>query len=227
MTLDPRVSLLALALFFLLILLSPNLGIQLAFILFFISCYLHLTSLRQTVKICVFLLFPTVMILALNWFFVSQEFHHLWLMILRFWGLTWLFNWFLKQVGPDDLARALWAFHVPYSVAWQVSLAYRFLPMFQEESQRIYQIQVSRGIPLDGNFFQKMRYIPSLSIPLLVMTQDKAELFAEALYARNWNIRTPKTVLYPLEMHLRDWLLLGGVLAISIETVKLIINIIR
>jgi energy-coupling factor transport system permease protein len=137
-------------------------------------------------------------------------------MVLRFWGLTWLFNWFLKHVGPDDLARALWAFHIPYSVAWQVSLAYRFLPMFQEESQRIYHIQVSRGIPLDGNFFQKMRYIPSLSIPLLVMTQDKAELFAEALYARNWNIRTSKTVLYPLEMHLRDWSLLGGVLAMPI-----------
>lgn len=212
MPLDPRVSLIGLAFFFLLILLSPNLMIQFVFILFLMYYYLRITSLRQTVRVWILLLIPTFLIFTLNWFFVSQESHHLWLMIFRFWGLTWLFNWFLKQVGPDDLASALWSFHVPYGVAWQVSLAYRFLPMFQEESQRIYQIQISRGIPLDGGILQKMRYLPSLSIPLLVMTQDKAALFAEALYARNWNIRTSKTVLSPLKMQIRDWILLGGVL---------------
>ncbi len=210
MKLDPRVSLVGLVIFFLLILLSPYLLIQLGFILLFVYSYFRLTSLRQSARIWIFLIVPTVLIFALNWLFVSQEFHHLWLMLLRFWGLTWLFNWFLKQVSPDDLARALWAFHVPYSLAWQVSLSYRFLPMFQEETQRIYQLQISRGIPLDGGIFQKMRYLPSLSIPLLVMTQDKAALFAEALYARNWNTRIPKTVLHPLKMRFHDWVIVVG-----------------
>ncbi len=210
---DPRVSLIGLVTFFFTILVSPHLLFQLVFILLFIYWYFRLTSFRQILRIWILLFVPTVLIFVLNWFFISQEFQHLWLMIFRFWGLSWLFNWFLKQVDPDDLARALWAFRVPYSLAWQVSLAYRFLPMFQEESQRIYQLQVSRGIPLDGGIFQKMRYLSSLSIPLLVMTQDKAALFAEALYARNWSIRTPKTILYPLKMEIGDWILLGGVLS--------------
>jgi len=156
----------------------------------------------------VFLVVPTFLIIVLNWFFVSKEFFHLGLMVLRFWGLSWLFNWFLKQVEPDDLAKALWAFHFPYRIAWQISLAYRFLPMFQEESQRIYQIQISRGIPLDRGVLLKLRYLSSISIPLLVMTQDKADLFAEALFARNWNSKTPKTVLNPPKMHSKDWFLL-------------------
>jgi energy-coupling factor transport system permease protein len=174
---------------------------------------LNLTSTRQLAKIIVFLVIPTILIIILNWIFVSKELFHIGLMVLRFWGLSWLFNWFLKQVEPDDLAKALWAFHFPYRIAWQISLAYRFLPMFQEESQRIYQIQISRGIPLDRGLLLRLRYLSSISVPLLVMTQDKANLFAEALFARNWNSKTPKSILNPLKMHLRDWFLLSIVLS--------------
>lgn len=205
MKLDPRVSLLTLVLFFLIILFTSNFLFLILIILCFFLFYLRLTSLPQSIRISLFLVIPTFFIITLNWFFVSKEFYHISLMVLRFLGLTWLFNWFLKQMTPDDLAKALWSFHVPYRIAWQISLAYRFLPMFQEESRRIYEIQISRGIPLDGGLLNKLRYLPSMSIPLLVMTQDKAYLFAEALYARNWNSKTPKTVLNPLKMTKFDW----------------------
>jgi energy-coupling factor transporter transmembrane protein EcfT len=188
---------------------SSNFLFLILIILCFFFFYLRLTSLHQTVKISLFLVIPTLFIIVLNWIFVSKELHHISLMVLRFLGLTWLFNWFLKQMNPDDLAKALWSLHVPYRIAWQVSLAYRFLPMFQDESRRIYEIQISRGIPLDGGLFKKLRYLPSMSIPLLVMTQDKAFLFAEALFARNCNSKTPKTVLNPLKMTKRDWFAFG------------------
>ncbi|MFX0170781.1 MAG: energy-coupling factor transporter transmembrane component T [Candidatus Hodarchaeota archaeon] len=213
MNLDPRVSLITLGVFFFLVLLSSNLIIQLSIILLLGFCYWNLTSTRQLVKIMVFLVVPTIFIIILNWIFVSKELFHIVLMVLRFWGLSWLFNWFLKQVEPDELAKALWAFHFPYRIAWQISLAYRFIPMFQEESQRIYQIQISRGIPLDRGILLRLRYLSSISIPLLVMTQDKANLFAEALFARNWNSKTPKSLLNPLKMHSMDWFLLSIVLS--------------
>jgi energy-coupling factor transport system permease protein len=171
------------------------------------------------VKIWVLITIPTIFIFILNWFFVSHDIDHLLLMVLRFWGMTWLFNWFLTQVEPDDLAKALWALHIPYNFAWQISLAYRFIPMFQEESQNIYNIQISRGIPLDGNIIAKLKYLPSMSVPLIVMTQDKANLFSEALFARNWNIKSPKTVLDPLEMQAKDWLFLGIIFCIGITQV--------
>ncbi|MFX0185297.1 MAG: hypothetical protein ACFE95_19620, partial [Candidatus Hodarchaeota archaeon] len=98
MDLDPRVSLLTLAVFFLIILFSSNLIIQLSIIFLFVFCYFSLTSIRQVAKISAFLVIPTILIVVLNWIFVSKEFFHLGLMVLRFWGLTWLFNWFLKQV---------------------------------------------------------------------------------------------------------------------------------
>ncbi len=209
MLIDPRVSLFTLLSFFILILLSPNLIFQSVLVVLFIFLYSYLTSIRQMAKIWMLITIPTVFILILNWYFVSQDIDHLLLMVIRFWGMTWLFNWFLKQVEPDDLAKALWALRVPYNFAWQISLAYRFIPMFQEESQNIYNIQISRGIPLDGNIIIKLKYLPSMSVPLLVMTQDKANLFAEALFARNWNTKSTKTILNPLKMKLYDWILLG------------------
>ncbi|MHA2307516.1 MAG: energy-coupling factor transporter transmembrane component T, partial [Candidatus Hodarchaeales archaeon] len=216
MLIDPRVSLFTLLSFFILILLSPNLIFQIIIVGLFLLWYSNLTSIRQMAKIWVLITIPTFFILILNWVFVSQVIDHLLLMVLRFWGMTWLFNWFLKQVEPDDLAKALWALHIPYNFAWQISLAYRFIPMFQEETQNIYNMQISRGIPLDGKIIVKLKYLPSVSVPLIVMTQDKATLFSEALFARNWNIKSPKTVLDPLEMQAKDWLLLGIIFCIVI-----------
>ena len=216
MRIDPRISIFILLSFFLVILATYNLFFLLGIICLFIVWYLTLTSFRYTFKILLFLIFPTIIIIILNWIFVSSQLQHILTMVLRFWSLSWLFNWFLKEVDPEDLAKALWAIYVPYRVAWQISLAYRYLPLFQEESQRIYQSQISRGIPLDGGFVQKLRNLQSLSVPLLVMTQEKAYLLSEALFARNWNIQTPKTVLNPLKMTGRDWVVFFAVVSIGI-----------
>ena len=69
MDLDPRVSLIALVVFFFLILLSSNFLIQLGIILLLGFCYLNLTSTRQLAKIMVFLVIPTILIIILNWIF--------------------------------------------------------------------------------------------------------------------------------------------------------------
>ncbi|MHA1215575.1 MAG: energy-coupling factor transporter transmembrane component T [Candidatus Hodarchaeales archaeon] len=208
MNLDPRVSIIALVSGFVAILISSNLLFQILIVIILIVLSILDKGFIKSFKIIFLLVIPSLILVILDFFTLSSDLSHLLLMIGRFWGLSWLFNWFLSNVDPTSLAKALRSFHVPYHYAWQISLAYRFLPLFQRESERIYQAQISRGIPLDGNFIQKVRYLPSLSIPLLVMTQDKAELFAEALFSRNWNPTTPKTVLNPLSMKTYDWVIL-------------------
>ena len=219
MEIDPRVSLISLGVLFFLLIISNSLPFLFGIFLLFSLLVAWISSVRRLFRIGSILLIPTVMIIGLNWFFVSQEGSYLILTTLRFWSLSLVFNWYLIQVTPDDLAQALWSLHVPYQVAWQISLAYRYLPMFQNESQRIYQSQVARGIPIDQSFKQKLLFLPSLTIPLLVMTQEKAMLFAEALYARNWSAHTAKTVIHPLHLTARDWgILFLLTCAILVET---------
>ena len=205
MRIDPRVSLISLGTLFLLLIISNSSIFLFCVFLLFSLLVTWISSVHRLIRMYFLLLIPTIMIIGLNWFFVSQEGNYLILTTLRFWSLSLVFNWYLIQTTPDDLAQALWSLHIPYKVAWQISLAYRYLPMFQNESRRIYQSQVARGIPIDQSYKQKLLFIPSLTIPLLVMTQEKAMLFAEALYARNWSGQTAKTVIHPLHLGKRDW----------------------
>ncbi|MFW9779943.1 MAG: energy-coupling factor transporter transmembrane component T [Candidatus Heimdallarchaeota archaeon] len=216
MSLDPRISLIFLLVYFTVTLLSPSHVAVIFITLIFIIWYARISTFRRVMKAGIFLLVPTLFIGFLNLFFVTTEFDFVALMVLRFWGLSWLFNWFLHQVTPDDLAQALWAFHVPYRFAWQISLAYRFLPMFREETQGIYQTQISRGIPLDGKIYQKLKTLPAIVIPVFVMTQDRAAQFSTALFARNWDSRRAKTSLYPLKMGNQDWIMLIAGLGIAL-----------
>ena len=205
MKIDPRVSLISLGTLFLLLIISNSSIFLFCMFLLFSLLVTWISSIHRLIRMYFLLLIPTIMIIGLNWFFVSQEGNYLILTTLRFWSLSVVFNWYLIQTTTDDLAQALWSLHIPYKVAWQISLAYRYLPMFQNESRRIYQSQVARGIPIDQSYRKKLLFIPSLTIPLLVMTQEKAMLFAEALYARNWSGQTTKTVIHPLHLTARDW----------------------
>ena len=208
MKIDPRVSLFSLISFFFLLILSNSIVFLLGSLILFIVLIIQISSLKRLIRFWTILLIPTLVIIGLNWFFVTHDFNYHIITILRFWSLSWVFNWYLLQTTPDDLAQALWSLYVPYKVAWQISLAYRYLPMFQQESQRIYQSQVARGIPIDQSYRKKLQFLPSLAVPLLVLTQDKAMLFAEALYARHWNFDAQKSMIYPLYLKKADLIIL-------------------
>ncbi len=216
MKLDPRVAIFYLITVIFLIFIETRINWLMFITLVFFFFYLHQASYQKVGQIAFLLLIPSILIVVLNALFVSQDAIFISIMLIRFWGLAWLFNWFLIIVDPDLLTQALIAFKIPYKYAWQVSLAYRFLPMFQEESQQLYNAQVSRGVPLDRGFFTRLRFISSLIIPLLVMSQDKSNRFAEALLARDWDPDSPNTFIFPLKMQFIDFFFFITLICISI-----------
>ena len=213
---DPRVAILYLISIICLIFIETQIYWLILITLIFFFFYLFQASLQRVARIVLLLTIPSILIVVLNVLFVSQNPAFILIMLMRFWGVTWVFNWFLQVVDPDLLTQALISFKIPYKYAWQVSLAYRFLPMFQEESQGLYNAQVSRGVPLDRGILNRLRFISSLIIPLVVMSQDKSNRFAEALLARDWDPDSPKTFLFPLKMHLIDYLSIIILICLSI-----------
>ncbi|NHJ03150.1 MAG: energy-coupling factor transporter transmembrane protein EcfT [Candidatus Heimdallarchaeota archaeon] len=218
---DPRVAILHLIGFFIIIFLETRIGWLTFIMLMFLVFYLTEASYRKVLYVTLLLLIPSVIILILNILFVSQDSDYLIVILIRFWGLAWLFNWFLYAVDPDLLTQALVSYKIPYKYAWQVSLAYRFLPMFQEESLQLYNAQISRGIPLDRGMISRLRFISSIIIPLVVMSQDKSNRFAEALTARDWDPDSPKAFLNPLKMEKNDWLWISSTIIIFLMIILL------
>ena len=136
-------------------------------------------------------------------------------MVFRYYLYSILFTWFFLTVTPEDLAQALVQLGIPYRWAWQLSATYQFVYHLQREVKQIYEAQIARGIPLDGNLFQKLKYIPSIIVPLTIKTQQSQELLFQALLLRAWNPYSPKSFLYPLTFSKVDyvvWVVLPTIL---------------
>ncbi|MFX1535265.1 MAG: energy-coupling factor transporter transmembrane component T family protein [Promethearchaeota archaeon] len=139
------------------------------------------------------------------------------IMVLRFIIIFTDFFVFSLSVPPDTLSRALTGLGIPYSFSWKIATAYRFIPLFTQESQRIVEAQLARGIPLDGSLKERLRLLPTIIIPLFTSTLIKADKLAEALIARAWNPRGKRTAMIPLKITLKDCFCIMLILFLGVE----------
>ncbi len=104
---------------------------------------------------------------------------------------------FLKTTSLDDLQALLLKLRFPYFFVLTLGFAIRFVPTLAEESQRIREAQMARGLELErGNVLRRFwNSIIPMIMPLMVGALRKSLLFAEALEAR-------ATFVYPRRTHL-------------------------
>lgn len=205
---DPRLSLLYLFVLMFFILADTNFLFILIINLLFILWFTAISGYKKTLLTVQILIFPIIVIGLLQFFILNSSMEWIILTLLKFIGISFLFNWYLSVVSPDDLTKTLSSFHIPYRYAWQLSTSYRFLPYFVNETKRIYEAQISRGIPLDQGLLIRIKKIPTILIPLLSSTQNHANQFSELLYARNWDPYRKYNPIHPLKWKLTDWILL-------------------
>jgi energy-coupling factor transporter transmembrane protein EcfT len=98
-----------------------------------------------------------------------------------------LFSWFYLGVSPHDLTRALVWYKIPYPWAWTLSSSFRFIDLYIRETRDIYIAQLLRQIPLDGSLPNRLKFLPSVILPLIIRTQIRTNQLTEALYIRGWN----------------------------------------
>ncbi|MHA2494378.1 MAG: energy-coupling factor transporter transmembrane component T [Candidatus Hodarchaeales archaeon] len=142
--------------------------------------------------------------------------------VIRIFSFFTLFFLFSSSVEPDMLAQALVSLKVPYSFSWQLATAYRFIPVFEAESRRIVEAQLSRGAPLDHRLIPRLRSSIALVIPFLTGTLTKSDQLAEALVTRAWNPHAPRTNLFPLQFSACDYI---AVLILSALVVVIFVSV--
>jgi len=133
------------------------------------------------------------------------------------------FNLLFQTIDPDDLAQAFQKLGAPYSFAWTLSTAYRFVPILAGETQTIREAQLSRGLQIDkGNFLTRLKKTLPLLIPLFASTLRRAQELAEAMEARAWNPEMKRTYFYEVVMSRVDIVLTG--VSLLILTLALLFN---
>jgi len=137
-------------------------------------------------------------------------------MSVRLFTLISAFSLFFLTVHPDDFSQGLIQMKIPFSFAFALSLAIRFVPTLGQEAQNVREAQMVRGLELQkGNIIKKIKNFIPIIIPLIVLSIQRALVVAESLESRAFGAVKKRTYLYPLKLKISDYfiiLLLTGLL---------------
>lgn len=93
-----------------------------------------------------------------------------------------------------------------HDFALMMSLALRFIPILMEEADKIIKAQSSRGADFEeGPFFDRMKNMVAILIPLLVSATRRANDLALAMDSRCYNGGTGRSKMKPLKYENRDY----------------------
>ncbi|MFX1295834.1 MAG: energy-coupling factor transporter transmembrane component T family protein [Promethearchaeota archaeon] len=159
-----------------------------------------LTTLRS-------LTFLAIFIIVIDTLFISFSLGVS--MTIRLFVLISAFSLFFLTVHPDDLSQSLIQMKVPFSIAFALSLAVRFVPTLAQEAQKIREAQMTRGLELQkGNIIQKVKNFIPIIIPLIILSIQRAMIVAESLESRAFGAKKQRTYLYPLKMKYKDYIII-------------------
>lgn len=119
-----------------------------------------------------------------------------------------------------DFVLGLVQWKVPYELAFMVSIAMRFLPLFREELVNVLTAIQLRGVELKKvPWGQKIAMYRRLIFPVVYRTMLKAEQLAIAMEARGFRAYPRRTYLRRLDFQRADYIVMPVCLVITIMLV--------
>lgn len=108
--------------------------------------------------------------------------------------------------GMERLFKPLEKIRFPaHEMAMMMSIALRFVPTLADETDKIMKAQSSRGADYDtGNIWQRAKGMVSMLVPLFVSSFKRADDLALAMEARCYKGGEGRTKLHPLVFARRD-----------------------
>lgn len=128
------------------------------------------------------------------------------LIVLRLLAATLPLALMLSLTKISDLTAAFVdGFGMPYSYAFALTTALRFIPVFTNEMQDIMAAQTARGAAFDTkNPFKKMALVLPLCVPLLISSVKRSDNAAISAELRGFSLRRPGQSFRQLAFHRRD-----------------------
>ncbi len=117
-----------------------------------------------------------------------------------------------STTSPTDLVRAFQAIRLPNFLVLSLMLIWRFLPIVQQEAQRILEANQLRGVDLSR---QPGQWFPGLFLPLIFRIVTYADEVAVGLETRGYDPAAPRSTSQPLTWQVEDTVFsLGAVAAL-------------
>jgi energy-coupling factor transport system permease protein len=94
----------------------------------------------------------------------------------------------IVTVHPSEFAASLNRIGVPYSIAYAVSLTFRYIPDVQRDYENISQAQQARGIELSRKQspMKRFRGAAAILLPLIFTSIDRIDVVSRAMELRSF-----------------------------------------
>jgi len=133
----------------------------------------------------------------------------------RFLTLILLSMLFVLTTEPSALAYALMRAGLPYRYGFALITALRLAPVFEVESNIVYQAQLARGVRYDARSPRRFLTLArQLFLPLLVSALGKVDALAVSMEGRCFGKYRTRTFLRQIRATPTDWIALGLLVAL-------------
>ncbi|MFV0575273.1 MAG: energy-coupling factor transporter transmembrane component T [Vibrio sp.] len=102
----------------------------------------------------------------------------------------------LHFVPSQKMVRALFASRLPPGLVYLLAGPILISEQLKVQLANIYEAQLARGVPLDGVWYQRFKYIPSLLIPLTYSALNDLIDRSAALEMRAFRLHSARTTLW-------------------------------
>ena len=121
--------------------------------------------------------------------------------------LFYHFNLLLKYLSTIPIVL-LYRIGVPYSVAYSVALALRYIPDIQQEYHEISQAQQARGIEMSKKerLSKRLKAAGAILVPLILSSMDRIEVISNAMELRGFGKNKKRSWYMARPFRAVDWL---------------------
>lgn len=102
----------------------------------------------------------------------------------------------LQFVPTQRIIRALFASRLPLGLTYLLAGPLLIVEQLRAQLAAIYEAQLARGVPLDGRWYQRLRYIPALVLPLTHSALNDLTARSSALDMRAFRLHPRRTTLW-------------------------------
>ncbi|GDX07364.1 energy-coupling factor transporter transmembrane component T [Buttiauxella selenatireducens] len=102
----------------------------------------------------------------------------------------------LQFMPTQRFIRALFASRLPLWLSYLLAGPLLIVEQLRAQLAAIYEAQLARGVPLDGRWYQRLRYIPALVMPLTHSALNDLTARSSALDMRAFRLHPRRTTLW-------------------------------
>ena len=136
-------------------------------------------------------------ILTEKYVITSEQLFYEMTVVLKYFTIVPIALLFILTTQPNEFAASLNAIFVPYSIAYSVAIALRYIPDIQRDYRSISNAQQARGIDMSRNVnaFKRLKNIAAIILPLVLASIDRISSISNAMELRGFG-KLPKRTWY-------------------------------